>query len=125
MNSNSFANILGFCNVVDNYPVTFDSRNSDYFLVHVSETEGMRFKRLSNGLYGFDTTVDNLEPILPNTHTSFFSTVAKNKEYFSHQEIKGAEKECEIQDGVGWPSDQQFNSFPDEGASGGLLSQKS
>ena len=90
----------------------------------MSETEGMRFKWLSNGLYRFDTTVDNLESILSNTHTSFFSTVVKNKEYFSHQEIKGAEKECEIQDRVGWPSDQQFNSFPDEGASGGLLGSK-
>ncbi|GFH56607.1 hypothetical protein CTEN210_13083 [Chaetoceros tenuissimus] len=108
VNSNSLANILGFCDVVDNYSVTFDSRNDDYFVVHVTETEGMRFKRLANGLYGFDTSADKLEPLLPDTHTSFFSTVSKNKEYFSRQEIEGAEKARELQGQVGWPSDQQF-----------------
>ena len=63
------------------------------------------------GLYGFDTAVNKLETIIlgiPVTHTSFFSTVSKNKEYFSRQEIKGAENAREMQGQVGWPSDHQF-----------------
>ena len=55
---------------------------------------------IGNGLYGFDTSVDKLE-ILPDTHTSFFSTVSKNKEYFSAQEIEGAETARVLQGRVG------------------------
>ena len=44
VNGNSLANIIGCCDLVDNYTVTFDSRNGDYFFVHVTDTEGMRFK---------------------------------------------------------------------------------
>ena len=76
VNGNSLANIIGFCDLVDHYRVTLNSSNGDYFFVYVTDTEGMRFKRLSNGLYGFDTAVDKLETIIPgipvtHTHLSF------------------------------------------------------
>ena len=68
VNGNPLANILGMSDIVANYRVTFDSLNGNFFAVHISDSEVMVFKRLSNGLYGFDTSVDKVEPFIPDTH---------------------------------------------------------
>jgi len=72
VNGNSLANILGMSDIVANYRVTFDSLNGKFFAVHISDSEVMVFKRLSNGLYGFDTSVDKVEPFIPDTHLFLF-----------------------------------------------------
>lgn len=70
VNSNSLANILGMSDIVNSgYHVTFGSKHGDFFAVHLLDSKVMVFKRLANGLYGFDTSVDKLTVIEPNTHT--------------------------------------------------------
>jgi len=68
VNGNSLANILGMSDIVANYRVILDSLNGNFFAVHISDSEVMVFKRLSNGLYDFDTSVDKVEPFMPDTH---------------------------------------------------------
>ena len=76
VNGNSLANILGMNDIVASYRVTFDSLHGNFFVIHLSDTEVMIFKRLANGLYGFDTSVDEVSwKIFPNScgHEDFFS----------------------------------------------------
>lgn len=92
--------------VKTNCRVTMDTQKDDSIIVHISAKEVLVFKLLANGLYGFDTVVDKVSSI--TTHSSFFSTVAKNKEHFSTREIEGAHRAQILQSRVGWPSDKDF-----------------
>ena len=65
------------------------------------------FSRLSNGLYGFDTSKDKPKNTLPST-LSLFSTVAANKELYSQAEIEGAQSSRTLQARIGWPADPEF-----------------
>ena len=77
----------------------------------------MEFKKLGNGLYGFDVDNDNKLNTV-HTHSSFhhlvFTTVRSNKKYFSNTEVEEAERARILQGKMGWPSDAQYKKLLSE-----------
>jgi hypothetical protein len=70
-----------------------------------------RFEPYSSGLYYYDTRI---APTIQNSETtktscnitpySLLQTVEENKEYFTADEIKGADNARKLQQEIGWPS---------------------
>ena len=50
-NKTAITNLMAHCQVVDQYRVTYDSAVEDAFLVHMSPTQIIKFKRNEHGLY--------------------------------------------------------------------------
>jgi hypothetical protein len=107
-NSASMANILSMKDVVsmDGVKVTMDSSKEKALLVEFDKCV-YKFQECANGLYFFDTasSVKSKSEITPY---SFLETVKDNKQFFTSQEIKGAEKARSIQQEIGWPSTSTF-----------------
>ena len=114
VNTNSLANILSLKDVTKRFRVTMESEVEKAMLVHVSKDKAYKFRECGQGLYFLDVhhpdTV-NLKITKSNVNEySFLNTVATNKEYFTRTEIKGADCARELQQTLGWPSDQALIS---------------
>ena len=102
-NGKSMANIFSMKGVVSlpGLHVTFDSLKECAMLVHYKD-KVYKFKECAEGLYYYDTATS--EPIKPKTNVisySFLETVKDNKEYYTSQEIKGAELARKTQQEIG------------------------
>jgi hypothetical protein len=110
-NSKSMANIFSMKDVVSlpNVKVTMDSDKERALIVEF-QGQVFKFEECANGLYYYDTVggIKSKNEIIPY---SFLETVQANKEYFTRQEIKGAEKARLIQQEIGWPSSSTFKTI--------------
>ena len=76
-----------------------------------------KFKECQDGLYYYDTEVDNYisgstnKYNAPITNYLFLCTVEDNKSYFSSNETEGANNERKVQKIIGWPSTSNFKSI--------------
>ena len=71
------------------------------------------FEQYQNGLYFFDTNkpVETSKSKCELTNYSFLSTISDNKEYFSQQEIKGADISRQMQEYSFFPSSNILKSY--------------
>jgi hypothetical protein len=109
-NPDSLANILCFDDVacIDGVYITIDTRSDHCFNVHYKD-DVFTFKPCFEGLYYLDTS--NLKSKCAVNNYSFLETVKGNKEYFTAQEIKGAENARLLQQQTGWPSTDNLKSY--------------
>ena len=91
------ANILSLSNVTKRYRVTYDSRNTDGFVIHKPKGPNQYFKQHTSGLFFLDTRTKN------ETSNIFLTTVDNNKSKFTKRDIKSAELARTIQDRIGRP----------------------
>ena len=92
-------------------------------VVHLENNQEIKFTRCVHGLYYFvnantrlmdmpkhkitnNETIDKYK--ISDTRYSFVSTVASNKEYFTQQEIEGADNARLMQGRIGFSSDQDY-----------------
>ena len=71
------------------------------------------FEQYKNGLYFIDTSkpVDTSKTKCELNNYSFLSTVSDNKEYFSQQEIKGADISRQVQEYLFFPSSNTLKTY--------------
>jgi hypothetical protein len=110
-NGGSMANILSMKDVVSlpSVKVTMDSMKERALLVEFQERV-YKFQECANGLYYYDTNNSD-KPKPEVTNYSCLQTVKDNKEYFTRQEIKGAEAARTLQQEIGWPSTSTFKTI--------------
>jgi hypothetical protein len=97
------ANILSLARVKDRYPVTFNSRKGNEFIVHKTNGTTRHFKQSPTGLYYHDTS--------DNTGTALVNTVAENKANYSNIHYQKAVLARRIQKIIGRPSTSHFTDI--------------
>ena len=109
-NPSSLANVLSFDTVaqLSGVRITLDTLIERGFLVTYKDMT-LKFRPCSDGLYYFDT--NTLKSKSTVTDYSFLETVKSNKEFFSSQEIQGADNARLLQRDIGWPSTEYFKQY--------------
>ena len=109
-NPSSLANVLSFDTVAQlpSVRITLDTLIERGFLVTYKDMT-LKFRPCSDGLYYFDTAT--LKSKTTVTDYSFLETVMSNKEYFTSQEIQGADNARLLQRDIGWPSTEYFKQY--------------
>jgi hypothetical protein len=114
-NEDSMANILSLKDVASlpNVRVRMDTYQDRAIFVELGENV-WKFAECRDGLYYYDTapflTGDNKSKDAV-THYSNLSTVRANKEFFTSNEIQGANRAREMQQIIGWPSTTTFKKI--------------
>eukprot|EP00957_Ditylum_brightwellii_P190298 14485617-Ditylum_brightwellii.AAC.1 len=84
--------------------------------VHLGDGKVIKFKECDDRLYYFDTGVPLAHPVGVTSNDGvlgylFLQTIAKRLEYYSKQEIKGAEEAQHIQRILWWPNTRDYKSY--------------
>ncbi len=97
-NEFSMANIFSLKDVASKFKIAMDTSIDRAMTVHVNEHTLLRFQECSDGLYYHDTSTialeDNNIPIISYCN---LQTVNLNKQYFTHREVKGADRARSLQ----------------------------
>ena len=119
-NPTSLVNVFSFDAVakLEGVRITLDTNIKRGFHV-TSHYISLKFLPCADGLYYFDTdSLKSKSPITEysslgtlRTEYSFLETVKANKEYFSPQEIQGADNARLLQRDVGWPSTAHLKDY--------------
>jgi hypothetical protein len=109
-NADSMANILAIKDVasIPGVRLTMDSSKERAIIVEYGD-ELLKFDECQDGLYFYDTNKNKPKPAV--TNYSMLQTVADNKDFFSANEIQGADRARKIQQQIGWPSTSHFKSI--------------
>ena len=108
------SSLTASCKLTKSYRVTTDSAVSSSFFVHLTDDQHViEFKQCFHGLYYFDMSdhVNTTNSVVTPYSYSFLSTVAKNKEYFTRREIRGADLARDLQGRIAWPSDDEYKNI--------------
>ena len=85
--------------------------------VFMSNGNSLKFEECSDGLYYYDTSIDNSTNSTVNVYPEFNSynlfnnSVSNNKKSYSKIEIKRAIQARKMHHQLGWPSAQQFKHY--------------
>ena len=107
----SMATILSMKSVskIPGARVTMDTAVNANIIVSLKDGRVLEFMQHQNGLYYFDTNSSNTKTKL--SHYSLLQTVSENKEYFSAQEIKGADLSRKYQEYLFFPGSNTFKEY--------------
>ena len=91
--------------------IVMDTRLGSSIYVYLSNGPRYEFKQFKNGLYYFDTSVvtNNTNPSI--TNYSLLQTVKDNKQYFTNNEIKGADLSRKYQEYLFYPGTKSLNKY--------------
>lgn len=116
----SLANILLFKEVA-NLPgvcIVMDTLQEKALTVTLLDNTTVKFNKCAHGLYCFDpahnnskNTPTNYLPLLSSSDTQLISTIKENKSFFINQDILLADKACQLQECIGWPSTADFKNM--------------
>ena len=94
-NPNGLANILSLAMVTEmGFRVTMDLFVASALILHISENHTIRFTKVVQGLYVFDSSNVNLSKLRKSF--SFLNTVSNNKSMFKSRDIRKAEEAVEL-----------------------------
>ena len=113
-NAQSIANIVSLSDIanLEGARLTMDTNIARAINLHINGTT-IHFRECADGLYYYDTSDSNSSnhsnamPVTPYS-TSFVQTVTANKSLYSRRDIQGADRARELQQQLGWPSDNAF-----------------
>ena len=90
--------------------LTMDTQVNKNITLTLEDGRSFIFSQFRNGLYYFDTNtiVTNSKPKSELVNYSFLNTVSDNKQFFSTQEIKGADTSRKLQEYLFFPSTDSF-----------------
>jgi hypothetical protein len=121
------ANIIALANMKKKYPISYDSRNGNEFVVHKDNGTTRIFKESDRGLFYFDTATPdkpskstkklpkNNPPDKPrDKQVTFVTTVEKNKSRFTTRDYARATLARKTQVLVGRPELDDFMSYLDQ-----------
>ena len=93
--------------------LTLDTKVNKNITLTLKEGNSFVFSQYKNGLYYFDTNtiVTNLKTKTELKNYSFLKTVSANKQFFSAQEIKGADTSRKIQEYLFFPGSNTFKNY--------------
>ena len=100
---NCLVNIISLDLLQEKYHTRFDSATKNAFMVDINEDITLTFAGFGSGLYFY-----NSKTPVASYPVTFLNTVPENKQFFTRQEIRGAELAREQQGQIGWPSDQEY-----------------
>jgi hypothetical protein len=108
-NRESMATILSLKSVADipNVRISMDTQKERAISVFFGD-KLFKFVECKDGLYYFDTKA---KAQVTNYSTCFLQSVNENKQFFSNEEVKKANKARQIQQEIGWPSSSNFKSI--------------
>ena len=112
---NSMATILSAKTVseIKGARLTMDTQVNKNITLALEDGRSIIFSPYKNGLYYFDTntSVTNPKSKLELENYSFLNTVSDNKQYFSAQEIKGADTSRKLQEYLFFPDANTFKGY--------------
>ena len=112
---NSMATILSFKTVseIPGARLTMDTQVNKNITLTLEDGKIFVFTQYKNGLYFFDTkkTLNNSKPKHKLKDYSFLTTVSENKQYFSTQEIKGADISRKLQEYLFFPGSNTVRGY--------------
>ena len=100
------ANILSLARVKTKYRITFDSDESNEFIVHKPDGTTRNFKESSRGLYYHDTSIAVTE--VARTGSVLVTTVADNASNYTHTDYSRALLARKTQQIIGRPSVRDY-----------------
>ena len=109
---NSMATILSVKTVseIQGARLMMDTQVNKNITLTLKDGRSFIFSPFKNGLYYFDTNsiVTNSKPKSELANYSFLNTVSDNKQFFSTQEIKGADISRQLQEYLFFPGANTF-----------------
>ena len=111
----SMANILSFKDVfaIPGVRITMDTAKEDAIVVTTEEGKVIRFKPYSNGLFYFDTKTHNNNNKSKESVTQYtiVQTVDSNKQFFTSNEIEGADVSRKYQEILYFPGTSTLKTY--------------
>jgi hypothetical protein len=99
--NSAITNIVALSNLIQQYRVTYDSREFKFVVHRESENKpNMEFKMHESGLHYYDPS--------ENAEFTFVNTVSENKKGFTKRQIKGAERNRSLYATLSYPSVRDF-----------------
>ena len=104
---NCMTNIFSYAHMADRYPITYDNRKEDAFIVHLPH-KSVKFTR-ENGLYLYRPPYIKQHAIKDtqsesNTKVQFLETVDENKKFYTKRQFERAKRARELLYSLGYPS---------------------
>ena len=104
VNDNNMANILSLKEMADYFRVDMYNKKDHTMLVYYNKDKANRFKECRKGLYYLDVSNPEIIPLTTesgNTDYSLLSTVNVNMEFFTCEDIEGADREHDLKNILG------------------------
>jgi hypothetical protein len=97
----AITNIIALLNLIDQYPVTYDSDDLMFVVHRKSESKpNMEFRMHESGLHYYDPRKE--------AHLTFVNTFSENKEGLTQRQIKGADLARNVYNTLSYPSMKDF-----------------
>jgi hypothetical protein len=111
-NKDSMATIVSMKDLASlaNVRIHMDSHKERAIFVDFGAST-FKFQECQDGLYYYDTASKATKPKDTVSNYSLLSTVAANKEFYTSNEIKGANSARALQQTIGWPSTSTFKTI--------------
>jgi hypothetical protein len=110
-NPKGVENILSLNSVKKHYRVTYDSAESDTFMVtDATNSLQLHFKPIKNGLYALRGPSFNGQ----EKYWSFVNTISKNKDMYTKRELQAAARARKVQNIIMFPSARQLMTISDK-----------
>ena len=109
--TNGIMHIVSLAKVKKDFRVTFDSDNSNAFVVKNRATgKSIRFTQSKHGLYYYDTKASTRKKkkVTQDVATLLVNTVASNMEGFTRREVEEANRAHKVYHMVGNPSEADY-----------------
>ncbi len=102
-NDQAITNIFSYAEMLDKYRITYDSKDDDAFIVHLTG-KPVQFERLGNNLYVFTP------PVKRNT-LQLLNTVEENKTFYTQRQFERAKRARDLYHALGTPLINDFKAI--------------